>query len=1114
MASLSVTLLGGFDARLSSGAPVHLPTKKAQALLAYLALRSGRADRRDKLAALLWGERSDDLARGALRRVLADLRRALAGAHPAPVRIEGHTLALDPDSVEVDVVMLERCVAEATPQALERAAELYRGDLLLGFTVDEPLFEEWLVAERERLREMALDALARLLAHQTTEANSERAIRTAVRLLALDPLQEAVHRSLMRLYVRQGRRGAALKQYQACVAALRRELGAEPEEETRQLYQEMLRRPDGRAQAAAVRNGHRPAPIAPPLPDLPAAETPLFGRAAEMGQLRERLDAATRARGQVATVVGEAGIGKTRLVTALAADALSLGYRVLIGRCHESDSILPFGPWVDACRAGGITGDEGVVGALPVALRAELVRLFPEAGEAHLPPASDSALRLFESVSALIEQAALRQPLVVVMEDLHWADEMSLRLLSFVSRRVPAWSALLVTTARDDELPEESLSRRTIEQLSTAPGATPVALSPLSRTETARLVRALTRVGSNAETLTRVEDRIWTMSEGNPFVVVEAMRVLADDRPGHDGHAQPGALALPARVRELVTQRLNRLSPPTQHVAAVAAVIGRRFDFALLQSASALDDGDAAQAVEEMVRQRVLQAVGDELDFTHDRVRDVAYGRLLLPRRRLLHRAVAEALEAMGVGNLDATDGPSRDRRDEQIEQLAHHALHGELRDRAVRYFRRAGEKAAARSSLHDARAWLERARDVADALPESRPALEEAFEVRVALRSVLMQLAEFERCLAVLREADALAERLDDDRRRGRVSAFLANMHTRLDDPDTGLVHGRRSRDIAERLGDVRLRILATSFLAQAHFCRGEFAPVVELATANLAALAPETARDLGGSSQATAVSDRFRLIVSLAHLGRFAEAPPHEAEVIRLAEAMPHAYSRALAYNAASVLHLVKGDWMTAHAMIERHIEALRTANNADELPQALAYSAHALTHVGDARMALGRLREAERILANQAAGRKTGTGYTYLLLGRASLDLGLLHDAQRLADRAAAPALTRVDVVPHGHHLLGDIAIHPDRFDAERAESRYREALAMAEARGMRPLVAQCHLGLGTVYARLGEPEHARPHLAAAATMFREMGMLFWLGEAEWQSAAIGVAAPQDR
>ena len=230
MVGLRMRLLGGFEARLASGALLTLPNKKAQALLAYLRARPGQAEPRDKLAALLWSETSDRQARGSLRHALVALRKALALAdgHPPPLRSDGQTLALDPDRVEVDVVTFERRVAEGTPQALEDAAELYRGDLLLGFGLNEPLFEDWLVAERERLREMALEALARLLAHQSRTGGTGRAIRTAARLLALDPLQETVHRTLMQLYSRQGRRGAALKQYELCVDRLERSSAPSP----------------------------------------------------------------------------------------------------------------------------------------------------------------------------------------------------------------------------------------------------------------------------------------------------------------------------------------------------------------------------------------------------------------------------------------------------------------------------------------------------------------------------------------------------------------------------------------------------------------------------------------------------------------------------------------------------------------------------------------------------------------------------------------------------------------------------------------------------------------------------------------------------------------------
>ena len=236
MAALRLALLGTFEARLDAGSAVSFGRKKAEALLAYLALHPGQRQPRDKLATLLWGDTSDERARHSLRQALVTLRQALPRAAAASLVEEGDTVGVNLAAVEVDVALFERLTAEGTPEALERAAALYRGDLLEGISVEEPSFEDWLRTERERLRELAVETLAKLLGHQAKIGAIDQAVQTAVRLLGLDPAQEAVHRTLMRLYARQGRRGAALRQYQACIAVLERELGLEPEAETKQLY--------------------------------------------------------------------------------------------------------------------------------------------------------------------------------------------------------------------------------------------------------------------------------------------------------------------------------------------------------------------------------------------------------------------------------------------------------------------------------------------------------------------------------------------------------------------------------------------------------------------------------------------------------------------------------------------------------------------------------------------------------------------------------------------------------------------------------------------------------------------------------------------------------------
>jgi DNA-binding SARP family transcriptional activator len=205
MGALKVALLGTFEARLPSGAAVRFPRKKSEALLAYLAFHPGRMQARDKLAALLWGDAPDERARHSLRQALVTLRRALHRAAALCLVEEGDTVGVSPDGVEVDVAVFERLMKDGSPEALEHAAALYRGDLLEGVSVDEPPFEEWLRAERERLRELAVEGLAKLLGHLARTGAVDRAVQTAVRLLGLDPAQEPVHRTLMRLYARQGR---------------------------------------------------------------------------------------------------------------------------------------------------------------------------------------------------------------------------------------------------------------------------------------------------------------------------------------------------------------------------------------------------------------------------------------------------------------------------------------------------------------------------------------------------------------------------------------------------------------------------------------------------------------------------------------------------------------------------------------------------------------------------------------------------------------------------------------------------------------------------------------------------------------------------------------------
>src|SRR5215470_12809307 len=237
MAKLRLTFLGGFEVRSDSEFSFTIPRKKAQMLLAYLAMHPRQSHLRDKLATLLWDDAPAEQARLSLRQALFAIRQALPFD---PTLLEGDHVALAAEAVAVDAIEFEQIARSHDPDELDRAATLYQGDLLEGISPGSAQFEEWLRAERERLHELALEVFAKLLRRQMKLADTEPAIQTALRLLSLDPLQEVTHRALMRLYAREGRRAAALRQYQLCVDVLQRELSAEPEEATKQVYRELL----------------------------------------------------------------------------------------------------------------------------------------------------------------------------------------------------------------------------------------------------------------------------------------------------------------------------------------------------------------------------------------------------------------------------------------------------------------------------------------------------------------------------------------------------------------------------------------------------------------------------------------------------------------------------------------------------------------------------------------------------------------------------------------------------------------------------------------------------------------------------------------------------------
>ena len=831
--------------------------------------------------------------------------------------------------------------------------------------------------------------------------------------------------------------------------------------------------------------------------------TRFVGRALEVDALRQALERAQAGAGQIVAVVGEPGVGKSRLYWEFTRSHRVQGWRILEGGSVSYGRTTAYLPVIDLLKAyfqiearddtrtirEKVTGkvlslDRALEPALSPLLALLEVRV-DDTAWARLDP-SQRRQRTLEAVTRLLLRESQVQPVLLLVEDLHWIDAETEALLESLVESLPTARVLLLVNYRP-EYGHRWGSRSYYRQLR---------IDPLPAESVDDLLTSLLGTAASLDALKRT---LIARTEGNPLFIEESVQALVETkvlvgergayRLGHDATA----IQVPTTVQSILAARIDRLSTEDKRLLQAAAVIGTDVPFALLLAVAEIPEEDLRrgldhlQAAEFLYETRLFPDL--EYTFKHALTHEVTYGSLLQERRRDLHARLVAAIEIL-----------HRDRLGEQIERLAHHALRGEVWEQAVPYLRQAGLKAAGRSALPEARAWLEQALEVLAALPETPSTQAQGFDIRLELRPLLGQLGEYRRVMERLREAEGIAEALNDDRRRGRVCAVMTNAHSQLGELDEALAFGARALAIAARGGDLSLRLLTTTYLEQAHYFRGEYQRAVELATDNLATLPAGSDYETFGAAMPLAIYDRYLLIRSLAQLGRFAEATRYEGEALRLAEPTRHAYPVGMAHLAASWLHLLAGDWARARSLVEHGIAAYRSGNILLNLPHAVASSAWALAQAGEVGPARSRFEEGAELLAREAARGIVGIhGEACHALGRAALLLGHLDEAGRLGERALFYSPAHPGFAAHALHLLGDVAAHPDRFDPERAEAHQRKALALAERCGMRPLVAHCHLGLGRLGRRTGQGEPAREHLVTATTMYRDMATTYWLEQA---------------
>lgn len=772
------------------GQPVPAPVgRPAQTLLGWLALHPG-IHARSKVAGRLWPDVLDSSARASLRNALSGIRRAIG---PAADRVlvatrEHVGLTADPE-VWVDANTFEALIDAGQH---EQALALCGGELLAG------LDDEWVLVARDEHRERRAGALAALAAAAESAGKPAEAIRYSRERVALDPLDEPAHRDLIIRLARGGDRAGAMGLYQRLADRLRRELGVAVSPQTRALAERLRAgQLDEVAPATTTVSLRAARGVAPPLPDSLAARrfrTAFVGRARQLAWLHRLWGDVVGGERRLALLAGEPGIGKTRLLAQFAVSVCDLGAAVIYGRADE-DALISYQPFVQAIRAAVAWG---VAPQDPDAL-AGIVPDLAHGSRQPSPstPEAASRLRMFEAACDVFDIAAAERPLVLALDDLHWADEPTLRLLAHLARRPQPAPVLLLCAYRQTELsPGESLAglladlRREIE-------VEEITLDGLASEDVAALLAQSTR----RQPADRIAPRIRAQTAGNPFFIEELIRDM-DDR-GEALAVQP--VELPASIRQAIGHRVARLGSEAVALLTAGAVLGPEFDVELAAEVEGLPLDAALRALDRAVHDGLIVEVSGppgRVTFTHALVRDALAGSLTAARRARLHALAAAALEPR------AERDPER-----HLGALVHHALEGApMSDqplRAAELAQQAAARAAAAYDDEESARLLQRAQAIlrrVGAEPDRQAT------VLCSLGEALQRAGEHKRALKVLGEAVEVARGLGDRRLLARATLAMSGGGVTILDVDHAFV--ARLEDALAALGGgdeaLRARLLA----------------------------------------------------------------------------------------------------------------------------------------------------------------------------------------------------------------------------------------------------------------------------------------------------------------
>jgi len=830
--------------------------------------------------------------------------------------------------------------------------------------------------------------------------------------------------------------------------------------------------------------------------------TSFVGREEELAQLDAAMQTAARGHGRVVGLVGEPGVGKSRLFYEFARPERMPGWRIVKTGAFSYDKSTAYRSVIDLLRGYFEVYErenqqevrDKVVGRV-TALDPELAAIVPALLSLLDVPvedpewqALDPRLRREQTMSAvrrLLLRESQAQPLCVVFEDLQWIDSETQALLdSFVLHLADAPVLLLVSFRPDYRHPWASTSYYT--QLS---------VHPLARQEAETLLRTMLGDERQVEPLKQL---LIEQTRGNPFFLEESVRMKIEDGAlvGERGDyrlMKPiETLRVPASVEAVLAARIDRLAPRDKALLQAASVIGDNVPVVLLQTVADMAED---QLRESLARLRAAEFLYDisllqepHYVFKHGLTRRVAYNSLLRDQQRRLHARIVEALERL------YSERPS-----EQVERLARHALDAELWDKAARYLRQAATKAFARSANREAVVWFDQALIAIEHLPPTRELREQAIDLRFDLRNALQPLGEFGTILERLYEAEALAAALPDRQRLGRVVAYLTDYFRLTGDQDRAIQSGKRALAVAGEIGDFGLQIVAATWLGQIYFARAEYREAVAFFRQNLRSLVNQPVGQRFGMPQPPAIHSRTCLAWCLSELGEFSEAVTLGEEAVAMVRSGDHPLSRAVAYAGLGWAYLRRGHADKAIDALELGLQAVGAGNSPLWFPRLASA-------LGAAYGLAGRFSEALSLTeaaVTQGVAMNLMGGHSLLLvyLGEVHLLAGRPDVARRHAEQALELARAHTEPGFEGWalHLLAEIALASAPLNVARAADHADKALTKAEELGMRPLMAHSHRALGRALAQEADPAAAKRHFAAANQLFSEMNMQAWLGQA---------------